>query len=119
MLIRRSLQIQKAKILLDCPEPARQQQGRKELEELLGRQPPISEPKALEALNSVARARKDRDPRVETIWERAVTIRPHDERLYISWFHTKFNERKWKQAQKVGSSLHHGCNVGWTHLFCH
>ena len=79
----------------------RQQQGRKELNDVLGRAQPISEIEALCALNNIAQTKIDDEPRLETIWERAAGLRSHDEDLYIKWFKTKFSERKWKAAQKV------------------
>lgn len=71
------------------------------MDDVLGRAQPISEIEALCALNNIAQTRIDDEPRLETIWERAAGVRPHDENLYIKWFKTKFSERKWKAAQKV------------------
>ena len=88
-------------ILLAHPEQARRQQGQKELNEILGRPHPISEIEALTALNGAAQDRKDNDVQIQTIWERAVGVRPQDEELYVRWFKIKFSERKWNAAQKV------------------
>lgn len=71
------------------------------MNDVLGRAQPISEIEALFALNNIAQTKIDDEPRLETIWERAAGVRPHDEDLYIKWFKTKFSERKWKAAQKV------------------
>lgn len=90
-------------ILLAYPEEARRQQGRRELNEILSRPHPISDIEALTTLNDAAQERKDKESRLQTIWERAVGVRPHDEDLYVRWFKTKFSERKWNAAQKVRS----------------
>lgn len=92
-------------ILLAHSDQARQLQGRHELGEILAKKPPLSELKALEALNNAAKDWQSPDPRIETIWERAVSVRPQDEQLYVSWFHARLKERKWDSAQKV-SFLH-------------
>lgn len=88
-------------ILLAHPEQARRQQGQKELDEILRRAQPISEIEALTALNDAAQNRKDKDARIQKIWERAAGVRPQDEELYVRWFKIKFSERKWNAAQKV------------------
>lgn len=88
-------------ILLGHPDQARREQGSRELDEILERTHPISDIEALVALNAAAKARHDDDPRIQTIWERAVGVRPWDEDLYRTWFKTKFLEEKWTAAQKV------------------
>lgn len=88
-------------ILLGHPDQARREQGSRELDEILGRTHPISETEALVALNNAAKARNDDDPRIQTIWERAVSVRQGDEDLYRTWFKTKFLEGKWTAAQKA------------------
>ena len=94
----------KAIFLLKQPEIVRQLQGQKELADILARQPPISNLIALENLNNITRG-CDSHPRIATIWERAITVRPGDEEIYDAWFRAKFNERNWKAAQKVGAPL--------------
>lgn len=81
--------------------------GYKELCRILEREPPISDLNALENLNAMSMIRdcKLSHPNIGTIWERAITVRPEDEEIYDLWFHTKFNERNWKAAQKVGAPL--------------
>lgn len=88
-------------ILLGHPDQARREQGSRELDEILGRPHPISDTEALVALNNAAKARNDDDPRIQTIWERAVGVRQGDEDLYRTWFKTKFLEGKWTAAQRV------------------
>lgn len=88
-------------ILLGHPDQARREQGRRELDDILERSQPISDIEALVALNAAAKARHDDDPRIQTIWERAVGVRQWDENLYRTWFKTKFMEEKWTAAQKV------------------
>ena len=88
-------------INLRHPDQARRAKGYKDLEEILGRSHPISDIEALVAINTAAKARGDDNPRIQTIWERAVSVRPGDEDLYRTWFKTKFLEGKWAAAQKV------------------
>lgn len=88
-------------ILLGHPDQARREQGSRELDDILERRQPISDIEALVALNSAAKARRDDDPRIQTIWERAAEVRQWDESLYRTWFKTKFLEGKWTAAQKV------------------
>ena len=113
-------QVLKAVILLSHSEETRRRQGEKEISEILERQPPISELKALEHLSNAAPIVKKLDPRIDTIWERAVTVRPGDEEIYAIWFRIKFTEKNWKAAQKVGLPLlsHHE-DVKRTYLFSH
>lgn len=88
-------------ILLGHPDQARREQGSRELDGILARSQPISDVEALVALNNAANARNDDDLRIQTMWERAVGVRPADEDLYRTWFKTKFLEGKWAAAQKV------------------
>ncbi|MCJ1464356.1 hypothetical protein MMC07_002969 [Pseudocyphellaria aurata] len=88
-------------ILLGHPDQARREQGKRELDGIFERSPPISDIDALVALNTAAEARMDDDPRIQRIWERAVSVREGDENLYRTWFKTKFLEGRWTAAQKA------------------
>lgn len=94
-------QVIKANILLSCPDQARLQQGRRELDALLNRNPPITDVDALLAIDYEAYRRNDRDPRMELMWERATTAAPQDEYLHKVWCELKFSHMNWKSAQKV------------------
>ena len=94
-------QAYKAGLLLEFPEQARKQQGRKELDSLLDREPPITEPRAIQTLQAFAELRNDSDSRIQNLWAQAVKVRPQDSNLYNEWFFSRFWIQDLRGAQQA------------------
>ena len=69
--------------------------------ELLDRKSPITNIDVLSAIQKAAEAREDNDPRIISMWERAIGASPGEEELYTIWFLAKFKKGDYKSAQKV------------------
>ena len=95
------LQAIKAHVLLSWPNETRQQQGRRELNVLLDRTPPVTDANALCVIDWNAYTRNDDDDRFESMWERATSASPKDENLHQTWCRITFQDLRWKAAQKV------------------
>jgi len=99
--------VTKAYVLLLWPDPKRKEQGRKELDVVLERAPPVTDANVLSLVVQFDRYR--RRPFNATIWERALKARPNDKELYRSWFLIAFAAKDWRVAQKVRNSLLCSC----------
>ncbi|KAL9047087.1 MAG: hypothetical protein Q9214_000247 [Letrouitia sp. 1 TL-2023] len=90
----------KSDTLQENADPARRNQGEKELNALLNRSPPITSTRAIQILQTFAASRHDHDPRFQSLWARAAQTSPQDEGLYREWFETKFSVGDFRGAQK-------------------
>ena len=79
----------------------RQQQGTKELERLISREPPILDIEVLRSIHTFAVFRKDPHDQLRTPWVRAAKALPHDEKIIRAWFETMFDTRYYKDAQEA------------------
>ena len=91
-------------MLLLWPEATRNQQGFKELAILLERKPPVDDIETLRALDAIADAKGDIEPRLRQVWQRAAGSRPQDEKLHIVWFRSKFGVGDLRAAQQASQS---------------
>lgn len=79
----------------------RQQQGTKELERIISRDPPILDIEVLRSVHIFAVFRKSPLDRLGTPWLRAAKARPDDEKIIKAWFETMFDTRYYKYAQEA------------------
>lgn len=86
------------------PEETRNQQGMKELGVLLERKPPVDDIETLRALDAIAEAKGENDPRLWQVWKRAAEARPQDEKLHTVWFRSKFQVGNLRAAQQASQS---------------
>ncbi|CAD6577882.1 MAG: hypothetical protein ASARMPREDX12_008547 [Alectoria sarmentosa] len=98
------LLVKKIKVLLLWPEETRNQQGMKELGVLLERKPPVDDIETLCALDALAEAQGENEPRLRQIWQRAAGVRPQDEKLHMVWFRSKFQVGNLRAAQQASQS---------------
>ena len=91
----------KAHVLLECPDLNRREQGRKELDILLTKVPPITDVEVLLYITQFAEYREESDEQYVSMWERAAKARPNDEDLYRRWFGTALAIKSYRGAQKV------------------
>ena len=76
----------------------------KELGVLLERKPPVDDIETLMALDAIAEAKGEIEPRLQQIWQRAAGARPHDEKLHKDWFRFKFQVGNLRAAQQASQS---------------
>lgn len=91
----------KAHVLLLCPDTKRQEQGRKELKEIIEKEA-ITDPDLLVHIAIFADHR--REPFNIALWQSATRAQPKNEALYKNWFYTAFATKEWDVAQKVNST---------------
>lgn len=84
-----------------CPDTIRQQLGRRELESLIGREPPITDVDVLVTIHRFAHCRKDSKNLLKPLWARAAKARPQDEELLKAWFETAFHFGSYEIAQEA------------------
>ena len=101
----------KAHVLLECPDLSRREQGRKELDILLNKDPPITDIEVLLYITRFAEYREESDEQYVSMWERAAKARPNDEDLYRRWFGTALATKSYRGAQKVSLLLSFTGNV--------
>ena len=76
----------------------------KELGVLLERKPPVDDIQTLSALDALAEAQGENEPRLRQIWQRAAGARPQDEKLHMVWFRSKFQVGNLRAAQQASQS---------------
>ena len=76
----------------------------KELGVLLQRKPPVDDIETLHALDAIAEVKGENEQRLRQIWQRAAGARPHDEKLYMVWFASKFQAGNLRAAQQASQS---------------
>lgn len=86
------------------PEETRNLQGLKELRVLLERKPPVDDIETLLALDDIAEAKGDNEPRLRQIWQKAAGACPQDEKLHMVWFRSKFQAGNLRAAQQASQS---------------
>lgn len=76
----------------------------KELGVLLERKPPVDDIETLCALDAIAEAKGEKEPRLRQVWQRAAGARPQDEKLHMVWFRSKFQVGNLRAAQQASQS---------------
>ena len=91
-------------ILLQWPDPARYEQGIKELEIVLEKKPPIADVEALGVLDQILKKYGPKTaftPKQMQIWQRAADGHPRDGTLHSTWFQSRFDQGDYGGAQQV------------------
>lgn len=68
------------------------------------RKPPVDDIETLRALDAMAEARGELEPRLLQVWQRAAGARPQDEKLHMIWFRSKFQVGNLRAAQQATQS---------------
>ena len=83
----------------------RDDQAVTEIRLLIDRKPPITDTEMLVTVENVVKGfpERAREARkwVDSMWERAASQLPKDEKLLMLWFETKFSARNYQAAQRV------------------
>ena len=95
------MQVKKIRVLLLWPEETRNQQGLKELGALLDRKAPVDDIETLYLLDTIADAKRDIEPKLRQVWQKAASARPQDENLHAIWFRSKFHSGNLRAAQQA------------------
>ena len=56
------------------------------------------------ALDNIAEAKGDNEPRLRQVWQKAAGARPQDEKLHMVWFRSKFQSGNLRAAQQASQS---------------
>ena len=83
------------------PDWIHQELGRRELESLIQREPPIVDVQVLVTIHRFAHYRKDFKGLLKPLWVRAAKARPQDEKLLEAWFKTSFHFGSYEIAQEA------------------
>ena len=68
------------------------------------RKPPVDDIETLLALDAIAEANGENDPRLRQVWQNAAGARPQDEKLHMIWFRSKFEIGNLRAAQQASQS---------------
>ena len=87
----------------------REDQGVAEIQLLINRKPPITDTEILVTVENLAKELPERAGEAskwaDSMWERAASQLPKDEKLLALWFETKFSAQNYKAAQRVCRSV--------------
>ena len=68
------------------------------------RKPPVDDIETVRALDAIADAKGENEPRLWQVWQRAAGARPQDENLHMVWFRSKFLVGNLRAAQQASQS---------------